>query len=189
MLGDRGVHDLITTGHWKTVLSADLASSTSLGTNFRAERVNFLNDQFLHSFDAILFFEAEIEFELADRFVGGVMPDLQVRVIQSLFAADTFGGVEAKHLGQEIGGKRVCIGEEGREGDARFDRERSNVILSTRRADATQCIFRRSAQIVKNLVELINVVSTLEDWLSTEKFGKNASNGPYINSCGIVAEA
>lgn len=117
------------------------------------------------------------------------MPDLQVWVVECLFATDTFGGIEAKHLGQEIGGKGICIGEEGGERDSRFDREGSNVVLSTRGSNTAQCVFGRRAQIMEDLVELINVVPALEDRFSTKKLCKNTANGPDIYSRSIVAEA
>jgi hypothetical protein len=34
---------------------------------------------------------------------------------------------------------------------------------------------------VKNLIELIDIVTTLEEGTTAKKFGKDASHGPYIN--------
>lgn len=44
VLGDGRVHDFITTGNREAVLSAYLAGSASLGTNFSTERIDFLDD-------------------------------------------------------------------------------------------------------------------------------------------------
>jgi hypothetical protein len=38
---------------------------------------------------------------------------------------------------------------------------------------------------VEDLVELINIISSLEEGLASEKFGQNAANRPDIN-CGRV---
>jgi len=41
---------------------------------------------------------------------------------------------------------------------------------------------------VQDLVELIHVVSALEDRLSTEKFRQDAANRPYVDGSGVVGE-
>lgn len=60
------------------------------------------------------------------------MPDLQVRMVQSLLAADALGRVEAEHLGEKINGKRVGMREESREGDTGLNWERADVVLGLR---------------------------------------------------------
>jgi hypothetical protein len=49
------------------------------------------------------------------------------------------------------------MGVEGLEWDARFDGEGADVILCTRAADATEGVFGGGAEIVQDLVELIDV--------------------------------
>lgn len=58
------------------------------------------------------------------------MPNLQVRVVECLFATDTLLGVETKHLGKKIDGQRVRVGEEGGKRYTRSDWERTYVLLS-----------------------------------------------------------
>jgi hypothetical protein len=97
----------------RPLLTSDLPCRSGLGTNLCAEGVNFSNDQLFHSFDTVFFFEPEIEFLIksfqtllsakldietygvTSRFIGRIMPNLQVGVIQSLLTADAFSGIEA----------------------------------------------------------------------------------------------
>lgn len=37
-------------------------TTRNLATHFLSERSDFINDEFLHAFDGILFFEAEVKF-------------------------------------------------------------------------------------------------------------------------------
>jgi len=57
------------------------------------------------------------------------MPDLEIRVVQRSLAADALGRIEAKHLLQEINGKRVGVRVECRERHARLDGKRADVFL------------------------------------------------------------
>lgn len=61
--------------------------------------------------------------------VGGVMPDMKVRVIQSLLTANPFCRIKAKQLGKKFYCMRISMGEQSRERNARLDRQGSNVIL------------------------------------------------------------
>lgn len=118
---------------------------------FSAERLDFVDDELLHPIDAVFLFESKVEFlfeELVSsiiniyasvllcktyRFANGliswIMPHLEVRVVKCLFAADALGRIKAEHLRKQVDGEGVCLGEEGGEGDARFDREGSNIVL------------------------------------------------------------
>jgi hypothetical protein len=58
------------------------------------------------------------------------MPHLEVGMVQSLFAANALGRIEAEHLREEVDSKRVCVWEERGEGDAGLDGERPDVVLS-----------------------------------------------------------
>lgn len=66
----------------------------------------------------------------AGRLVCRVVPHLEVGVRQRLLAADPLGGVEAKHLGEQIDCKGVRVREKSRERNPRLDRQRTNVVLS-----------------------------------------------------------
>jgi hypothetical protein len=40
---------------------------------------------------------------------------------------------------------------------------------------SSESIFSRGTEEVEDFVELVDVILSLEDWLSTEKFGQNTS--------------
>lgn len=109
-------------------------------------------------------------------------------MIQSLFTADTFCRIKAKYLGKKIYRLWVRVREESREGHARLNRKRSNVILCltkltvaskrdttqqcgthSRRSDASESVFRRCTEVVKNLVQLINVTEKRIERVSGRK--------------------
>jgi len=68
-------------------------------------------------------------------------------MIQCLLTADALGGIEAKHLAEEINGKRISLREETREGDAGFDWEGANVVLGLRNSGELIKKFQRSGSL------------------------------------------
>ena len=124
--------------------------------------MNLLNNQLLHPFDRVFIFKAEVELGRANRFVCGVVPDLKVGVVQGLLTSDSFRRIEVKHSGQEINGKRIGVGDEGRERNAGLDGERADILLSTGRTNTAKGVLGRGSQIVQDLVELINVAGRSE---------------------------
>ena len=97
----------------RPILTSDLSCRSGLGTNLCAEGVDFSNDQLLHSFDTVFLLKAEIEllnksvqtllrvkldietYGVTNGFIGGIMPNLQVGVVQCLLTTDAFSGIEA----------------------------------------------------------------------------------------------
>jgi len=43
-----------------------------------------------------------------------------------------------------------------------------------------------SAEKVKDLVELVDVVAAFEEWLAAEKLGEDTTNGPDVDWEGLV---
>jgi len=119
--------------------------------------MNLLNNQLLHAFDRVFVFKAKVELVGANWFICGVVPDLEVGVIQGLFASDSFRRIEVKHPGQEIDREGVGMGDEGRERNAGLDGERADILLGTGGTNTTKGVLRWGSQIVQDLVELINV--------------------------------
>ena len=107
--------------------------------------------------------------------IGRVMPYRKIRVVQGLLAGDTLGRIEVEELGKKIDGEGVRAREECCERNTRFDGQRTNVVLglltlvsiytlqivavatNTRRPNAAQCVFRRRAKVMEDLVQLIDV--------------------------------
>lgn len=67
-----------------------------------------------------------------DRLIVGVMPNLKVRMLECIFAADPLCGVKAKHLAKQVDRQGIGVGIERTERNTRLDRERTNVVLSSR---------------------------------------------------------
>jgi len=62
-----------------------------------------------------------------------------------------------------------------------------NRTTNPRRSNPPERILRRGSQEVKDLVELIDVVSSFEDRFSSEEFGQDAANRPHVN-CTVNEE-
>jgi hypothetical protein len=181
-----------------------LVGNPSLLADFSAEACHFLDDKFLHPINGVLFFEAEVEdlqtrssaplnrtgdakqtHGIADRLVGGIVPDSEVRVVQRLLATDTPGGVKTEHAREEVDGERVSLWEERGERNTRSDRQGADIVLRTRRANTTEGIFRGCAEVVQDLIELVNVIPALEDWTASKELGEDTTDGPDVNCCGL----
>ena len=60
-------------------------------------------------------------YRFTDRFVGRIVPCLQVGMVQRLLTADPLRRVKTQHLRQEVDSKRVSIGVQGCKGYSGFD--------------------------------------------------------------------
>lgn len=69
-------------------------------------------DHLPHFRDIFDDFEVEIECCGAIRFVGCIMPDVQIVVFERLLDGDSGGRIKGKHLVQEVKSIRVRVGEE-----------------------------------------------------------------------------
>ena len=121
------------------------------------ERMNLLNNQLLHPFDRVLILEAEVELCGANRFVRRVVPDLEVWVVQGLFASNSFRRIEVEHPRQEIDRERVGMGNKGGERNPRLDGKRPNILLGAGGTNTAKSVLRWRSQIAQDLVELIDV--------------------------------
>ena len=74
-----------------------------------------------------------------------------------LFAADPLRRIERQHLAQQIERKRVRMRVQRRKRDTGLDGQRTNVVLSTWRADPTEGVFGGRAEVVQDLVKLVDV--------------------------------
>lgn len=107
---------------------------------------------------------------------------------QSLLARYPPRGVEGQHALQEVQRQRISSRVEVREGDARCIREGSDVLLCPRAADSPQSLFGRGAQVVKDLVQLVDVVPPFEDGLAAQELGENAADRPDVDCCCVILE-
>lgn len=125
--------------------------------------------------------EAEIEFCGTSGLIAGVVPDGKVWVLESFFGGDTLGRDESKHLLQQVQGVGIGTGEELLVGNARHVRQPADILAGARGANELESALIGSAEDVENLVELVDVILTLEEGLTSEEFGKDTSNRPYVD--------
>lgn len=59
--------------------------------------------------------------------------------------------------------------------------EVAHVLLGAGRADAGEGLLVGGPEDVEDLVELVDVIATLEEGAAAEELGKNAAYRPYIN--------
>lgn len=134
-----------------------------------------------HILNVVQGFKVEVKRRRARRFVRGVVPNLQVRVFQSLFDRDPRRGIECQHPVQKIQRVWIGAGEESLVGYFGHVRQVADVVLRTGGSDASQRLFIRRSQVVQDLVELINIVTAFEEGSTSEQFRKDASNRPYVD--------
>jgi len=102
--------------------------------------MNLLDNQLLHPFDRVLVFKAKVKLVGTDWFIRRVVPDLEIGVIQGLFASNSLCGIKVKHPGQEIDRERVGMRNEGREGNPGLNRERADILLCAGRTNTAEGI-------------------------------------------------
>lgn len=82
---------------------------------------------------------------------------------------------------EEIKRIRVCVGEKLRERSLGHVWKVTNIFLCSGGSDACKCFLVGCSENVEDLVELIDVISPLEERTSTKEFGKDTSYGPNID--------
>lgn len=151
-----------------------------------AEALDLVKDHLAHVGDLIDDLEGEVEGGGAVGLVRGVVPDVQVGVLEGFLDGDTRGRVEGQHAVQQVEGVRVGLREECLEGDLGHEGQVAHIFLCAGGSDACQGLLVGSTQEVENLVQLVDVVAALEEGAAAEKLGENAANGPDVNCrCGV----
>ena len=145
------------------------------------EALDLAENPALHFGDILDNLEGEVELRGALRFVGSIVPNVQIAVFECLFDRDPRGRIECQHAVEQV--ERIGIGvrEELLKGTLWHVGQVTHIFLGAGRADAGQSFFVWCAEDVENLVQLIDVVSALEERSATKKLCKNAANGPNIN--------
>ena len=109
------------------------------------------------------------------------MPDRQVAVLECFFDCDTLAGVECQHAVKQVESIGVCAREELVEGDLGHVGQVADVFLGAWRSDTGEGRFRGRTEVVKDLVELVDVVAALEERFAAKKLGEDAADRPDIN--------
>lgn len=146
-----------------------------------AEPHDLVQDHLSHLLHVFHHFKGEVESLGAGWFVGRVVPDVKISMFQSILNRDTRRGIECQHAIQQVEGVRIGLGKQPLERNLRHIWEISDIFLGTRRANSRQGLFVGRTQVVQDLVELVDVVTALEEGSATEQFGQNTSNRPHID--------
>ena len=140
------------------------------------EAVHFREDHLAHLGDVFDDFEGEVKCRGAWGLVRGVVPDVEIAMLERFFDGDPGGGIESEHAVEEIQRVRVGAGEELLEGALGHGGKVADVVLRTGRTDAGEGLFVRSAEDVEDLVELVDIVAAFEKGAPAKQFSKDTAN-------------
>lgn len=132
-------------------------------TDCCTEADDLVEDHVAHLRDVVDNLEVEVKGGRAARLVRGIVPDVQVRVLECLLNRDTRGGVEGQHAVQQVQSIGVGIGEKTVEGNLGHEGKIAHIFLCAGRSNAGQGLFVGGTQIVQDLVQLVDIVTTLEE--------------------------
>lgn len=155
-----------------------------------AEADDLFKDHLAHVGDFVDDLEVEVESRGAVWLVGGIVPNVQVGVLESLLDRDTRRRIKCQHAVQQVQRIRVGLREQLLEGDLGHEGQIAHVFLGARGTNACQGFLVRCAQVVQDLVQLVDVVATLEEGPAAEELGKDAAHGPDVNCrCGVSGDS
>lgn len=142
---------------------------------------DFIQDHLSHIRHTLDHLETKVERRGTLWLVRCVVPDVQIRVFQCLLNRYSGCGVESEHAVEKV--KSVMVGSREKPLERHFGHKGkiADVFLSTWRANAAKGFFVRGSEVVENLVELVNIIPTLEEWPAAKKFRQNTTHGPHIN--------
>ena len=95
------------------------------------EAIHLGEDHLAHLGDVFDDFEGEVERRGARRLVGGVVPDVEIAMLEGFFDGDAGRGIESEHAVEEIQRVGVGRGEELLEGALGHGWEVADVVLRT----------------------------------------------------------
>lgn len=152
-----------------------------------AEADDLVEDHLAHVRDFFDDLEVEVEGRGAVRFVRGVVPDVQVGVLEGLLDRDTRRRIECQHAVQQVQRIGVGLREQLLEGHLRHEGQVAHVFLGAGRSNARQGLFVGCTQVVQDLIQLVDIVTALEEGSAAEELGENAAHGPDVNCTGGVS--
>jgi hypothetical protein len=107
-------------------------------------------------------------------------------VLECFFNSDTLAGVECQHAVEQVQSIGVCAREELVERNLGHVGQVADVFLGTWGSDTGESRFRRRTEEVKNLVELVDVIATLEEGFAAEELGEDAADGPDVDLSRVL---
>lgn len=170
-------------------LGGGMACTARDGAHELAEAVDLVQNHLAHILDLFDDFKVEIEGGGAVGLVGGVVPDLEVVVLQGLLNRNTAAGVECEHAVEEVERIGVGVGEQDGEGPLGHEGQVADVLLGAGGADAGKRHLVGRAQDLENLVELVDVVAALEEGARAQQLGQDTADRPDVNGLCVALEA
>ena len=172
-------------------LLSDLLLLSGVGlrllANGSAEANNLVEDHLTHFGNFLNDLEVEVEGRGAVWLVGGVVPDMQVGVLEGLLDRDTRRWIERQHAVQQVQRIGVGLREQLLESHLRHEGQVAHVFLGAGRSNARQGLFVRCTQIVQDLIELVDIVTTLEEGSAAEELREDTAHGPDVNCASGLA--
>lgn len=109
-----------------------LDGSLLLLANDGTECDNFVQNHLSHLADVFNHLEVEVKGSRARGLVRGIVPDVQVAMLQGFFDGDTLGRIKRQHAVEKVQSVEVGAGEETLEGDLWHEWQVANVFLCPR---------------------------------------------------------
>ena len=152
-----------------------------LHSNLLTEVVHLCKDHLTHLRDIIDNLEVKVECSRTGRLVRSIVPNVQITMFKRFFDGDARGRIERKHFIEQVQRVRVGIREEARKRYLLHVGEIADVVLCPWRSDARQRFFVGRPKVVKDLVELVDIITAFEEGTPTKQLCQDTANGPDIN--------
>jgi hypothetical protein len=153
------------------------------------EADDLVEDHLAHLGHFINDLEVEVEGGGAVWLVRSVVPDVQVGVLEGLLDGDTRRWIERQHTVQQIQRIGVGLREQLLEGHLRHEWQIAHIFLGAGRSNARQGLFVWCTQVVQDLIQLVDIVTALEEGSATEELGEDTAHGPDVNyTCEVNGE-
>ena len=146
-----------------------------------AEADDLVEDHLAHLRHFVDDLKVEVESGGAVWLIRGIVPDVQVGVLEGLLDRDTRRRIERQHTVQQVQRIGVGLREQLLEGHLRHEGQITHIFLGAGRSDARQGLFVGCTEVVKDLIQLVDIVAALEEGSATEELGEDTAHGPDVN--------
>ena len=142
-----------------------------LHSNLRPEPRDLLQNQLPQLSHILDDLKVKVKRRRAPRLIRGIVPDMQIWVLEGRLNRDARRWVEGEHVVEKVQSIWVGVREEVGELPLGHVGQVAHVFLGAGRADAGECLFVGSAEDVQDLVELVDIIAAFEEGAAAEEFG------------------
>lgn len=104
---------------------------------------------------------------------------------QRVVHTDPITRIESEHSLKQIDGERVCVGEDGGEGDAWLLAEGEEEFARVMAGDVAEVVVRGRPQDVGDSLNLVHKVPSLEEGSAKVQLGQDAADRPHVDGFGV----